>query len=112
MPITVADMAKAGCTTARGIRYWEQEGLLGEVDRSTGKQRTYTEAQLDRARIIAAAKFAGFDLDTTRQMLEAYDTEAYEAVLHRLVQQASLAGWLAEELPMPREKQSTPVYDL
>jgi len=56
------EMTRAGCTSRRGVRYWEDQGLLGDVKRSDGGTRQYTAEQLDRARIIAAAQFGGFDL--------------------------------------------------
>lgn len=115
MPTTIDDMARAGCTTARGIRYWESEGLLGEVERSEGNQRRYTQEQLNRAKIIAAAQFGGWSLDEAKRMVHDYDQEAYEALLHRLMQQANAAARLAEELPSPEEgKTDAPgqVYDL
>lgn len=102
MPTTVEDMAKAGYTTARGIRFWEEQGLLGTVERTSGKQRRYTDEQLDRARIIAAAKFAGWELDDVRKMLDCYNTDAFEAIRLRLAQQAMVATQLGEQLPTPK----------
>lgn len=117
MPITVDDMARAGCTTTRGIRYWEKEGLLGEVERSSGNQRRYTQEQLDRAKIIAAAQFGGWNLDDAKKMVNDYDQEAFEALLHRLDLQATTAAMLAEGLPTPAgmvtiEQTEQQVYDL
>ena len=66
---TMEEMTRAGCTSRRGVRYWEDQGLLGDVERSDGGTRRYTAEQLDRARIIAAAQFGGFDLDMIKKML-------------------------------------------
>ena len=52
---TVDEMCRAGCTSRRGVRYWEDQDLLGPVARSEGGTRRYTAEQLDKARIIAAA---------------------------------------------------------
>ena len=109
--ITVEDMCKAGCASARAVRYWEEQGLLGEVDRSAGGQRRYTEEQLRRAHIIAAAQFGSWSLDEAREMIENYDVEAYEALTHRLMQQATVAASLAEDLPKPPKK-SEMAFDL
>ena len=111
MPYTIDQMCKAGCTSARGVRYWEEEGLLGIVERTSGNQRRYTDEQLNRARIIAAAQFGGWSLDECKTMLEDYDSEAHEAILHRLMQQATLAAKLAEDLPLPIEHKEK-VFDL
>ena len=111
MPHTIDQMCKAGCTSRRGVRYWEDEGLLGVVERTSGNQRRYTDEQLDRARIIAAAQFGGWTLEECKAMLESYDEEAAEAITHRLMQQATLAARLVEDLPLPVEKREK-VFDL
>lgn len=111
MPHSIDDMCKAGCTSRRGVRYWEDEGLLGEVERTSGNQRRYNSEQLDKARIIAAAQFGGWSLDECKAMLAKYDDEAYEAILHRLMQQATLAAKLAEDLPTPAQPKEK-VFDL
>lgn len=104
MSYSVEEMCKAGCTTRRGVRYWEQLGLLGTVDRK-GKNRTYTSEQLDIARIIAAAQFGGFSLDLIKAMLADFDDEAHEAITYRLELQARAAMNLSAALPAPKAKQ-------
>lgn len=107
------EMARAGCTTLRGIRLWEDRGLLGDVARSNGDTRQYTDEQLERARIIAAAQFGGFDLETIGNMLNAYhvDMEVYDALTTRLADQMRAAARLAEDLPTPLGPK-TQEYDL
>lgn len=97
------DMCKAGCTSRRGIRHWEDLGLLGEVARSSGDTRQYTPAQLDKARVIAAAQFGAFSLDEIANMLTEFDSDASvrEALLIRLSDQMRAAARLAESLPLP-----------
>lgn len=94
-------MTVAGCTTRRGIRHWESEGLLGPVERSSGNTRRYTDAQIALAKIIAAAQFASFDLDTIKQMLIEWDEEVYEAICTRLTLQIKMGIRLIEDLPRP-----------
>lgn len=103
MPHTVEDMCRAGCTTRRGVRYWEDVGLLGEVARSAGDTRQYTDKQLERAAIIAAAQFGGFSLETIGEMLNVYhaDMEVYDALTMRLSDQMRAAARLGEALPKP-----------
>lgn len=101
-------MMQAGCTTRRGIRFWESEGLLGEVARTDGDTRRYTDAQLDKAKIIAAAQFGGFSLEAIGEMLAEYGPEAYEALMFRLLDQTRAAIRLQEMLPKPQ----TVEYDL
>lgn len=104
------EMTRAGCTSRRGVRHWEDMGLLGSVARSTGDNRRYTDEQIERAKIIAAAQFGGFDLATIKAMLEAYDAEAYEALMQRLLDQVRAAIRLQENLPRPNVASAE--YDL
>lgn len=112
---SVEDMTRAGCTTRRGVRFWEDQGLLGEVARSLGGTRQYTPAQLDKAKIIAAAQFGGFDLETIGKMLGEYDSsmEVCDALMTRLADQMRAAARLAENLPTPiAGRPATQEYDL
>lgn len=107
---SIEEMTRAGCTTARGIRFWEDQGLLGNVQRSSGNLRLYTDAQMDTARVIAAAQFGGWTLDEIKQMVAEYDAEVYEAILIRLADQARAAARLGETLPKPKTQAQE--YDL
>lgn len=108
------EMCRAGCTTRRGVRYWEDEGLLGSVERSAGGTRRYTADQVETARVIAAAQFGGWKLDEIKEMVANYDAEVFEALITRLSDQARAAARLCETLPKPRELRAAPVqeYDL
>lgn len=98
---TVEEMARAGCTTTRGVRFWEEKGLLGEVERSAGGHRRYTPAQLDKAKIVAAASFGGWNLEEIGNMLEEWGQETYEAIMIRLDDQMRAAVRLGQNLPKP-----------
>lgn len=102
---SVDEMVRAGCTSRRGVRFWEEKGLLGTVERSAGNTRRYTADQLDRAKIIAAASFGGWSLEEISDMLAEWGPEVYEAILKRLSDQAMAAARLGENLPRP------PQYD-
>jgi len=108
---SVEEMTRAGCTSRRGVRYWEDQGLLGKVERSEGGTRRYTPEQLDKAKVIAAAQFGNWSLDEIKQMLEEWGLEAYEAILTRLSDQARAAVRLGEQLPRP-EASRVQEYDL
>lgn len=108
---SVEEMCLAGCTSRRGVRYWEDNDLLGKVERSEGGTRRFTPEQLDKARIIAAAQFGGWSLDEIRQMLIEWGPEVYAALLTRLSDQTRAAVRLGEQLPKPLP--STPMeFDL
>jgi DNA-binding transcriptional MerR regulator len=109
---SVDEMTRAGCTTRRGVRFWEEKGLLGPVDRSDGGTRRYTDDQMDKARIIAAAAFGGWTLDEIQRMLIEWGTEAHEAILTRLADQAMAAARLGEQLPRPTGESTAVEFDL
>lgn len=98
---SVEEMCLAGCTSRRGVRYWEDQELLGTVERSEGGTRRFTAEQLDKARIIAAAQFGGWSLDEIRRMLGEWGPEVYAALLTRLSDQTRAAVRLGEQLPKP-----------
>lgn len=95
------DMMRAGCTTARGIYFWQEKGLLGEVARSDKGTRRFTDEQLDKAKIIAAATFGGWSLEEVGQMLSEWGQETYEAIMIRLDDQMRAAVRLGQNLPKP-----------
>jgi DNA-binding transcriptional MerR regulator len=109
---SVDEMVRAGCTTRRGVRFWEEKGLLGPVERTDGDTRRYTAEQLDKARIIAAAQFGGWSLEEIQQMLIEWGREPYEAILTRLADQAMAAARLGEQLPRPVELGNAVEFDL
>lgn len=109
---SVDDMVRAGCTTRRGIRFWEEKGLLGPVERSDGDTRRYTQDQLDKAKIIAAAQFGGWSLEEIQQMLIEWGPDVHEAILTRLADQAMAAARLGEQLPRPPAQSTAKEYDL
>jgi DNA-binding transcriptional MerR regulator len=109
---SVDAMVRAGCTSRRGIRFWEEKGLLGPVERSDGGTRRYTSEQVDKAKIIAAAQFGGWSLEETQQMLIEWGPEPYEAILTRLADQAMAAARLGEQLPRPTGESTAVEYDL
>jgi DNA-binding transcriptional MerR regulator len=96
---TMAEMCAAGCTSRRGVRFWEQQGLLGEVGRSAGDTRWYTAEQIHRAKIIAAAQFGGWELSEAKQMLEEWGPDVRAGLIARLADQAKAAAKLVENLP-------------
>ena len=74
---SIEAMTQASRTTPRAIRLWEKQGLLGPVARDRRNKRVFTAAQLERARVIAAAQMAGMSLDEIRT---AHDLTLYSAI--------------------------------
>lgn len=68
---TISDLSAEFGVTARALRFYEDEGLIAPVRRST--QRIYSHR--DRARIawILRGKRVGFSLAEIREMIDLYD---------------------------------------
>lgn len=71
--LSIGKLAQATGTKVPTIRYYEQIGLLPEVERSAGNQRLYTQAALDRLAFIRHARDLGFPLDAIRDLLSLAD---------------------------------------
>ncbi|MDF1720756.1 MAG: helix-turn-helix domain-containing protein [Minwuia sp.] len=55
------------------IRYYEEIGLLPEPERTSGNQRRYAAAQVDRLRFIRHCRELGFPLNDIRALLDLSD---------------------------------------
>lgn len=62
MTFTTADVAKASRATIRAIHLWDNQGLLGQVERNQFQERIFTPEHISRARLIAAAQMADLSL--------------------------------------------------
>lgn len=71
--LTIGKLAEATGVKVPTIRYYEQIGLLPEPERSTGNQRLYGKAQLDRLRFVRHARSLGFPLEAIRDLLSLSD---------------------------------------
>lgn len=109
---SMEDMCQAGCTSRRGIRHWQEQGLFGEVERTPGRTRKFTQEQLDKARIVAAASFGGWSLEEISEMLIEWGPDVHEAILSRLADQAMAAARLATDLPKPPATSTAQEFDL
>lgn len=52
------------------IRYYEQMGLLTEPERTTGNQRRYPQASLERLSFIKHARDLGFPIEEISSLIE------------------------------------------
>jgi Cu(I)-responsive transcriptional regulator len=64
--------AEAGCKV-QTVRYYEQIGILPEPVRTTGNQRLYCDADLQRLNFIRHAREMGFSLGAIRDLLSLAD---------------------------------------
>jgi DNA-binding transcriptional MerR regulator len=81
MPATalrIGDVAERVGTTPRTIRYYEEIGLLpGTADRAAGAHRAYTEADVERLRVILRLRdLLGVSLEDLKTLVEAEDARA------------------------------------
>lgn len=71
--LTIGRLSKQTEVKVPTIRYYEQIGLLPQVERSAGNQRLYSPAALDRLRFIRHARDLGFPLESIRDLLKLSD---------------------------------------
>jgi DNA-binding transcriptional MerR regulator len=63
---------RTGCKV-QTVRYYEQIGLLRTPARSTGNQRLYAQADVDRLAFIRHSRALGFPLEAIRDLLRLSD---------------------------------------
>lgn len=68
----IGDLAARTNTTPQTIRYYEQLGLLGPVQREGRKYRQYNEDAVARLEKIAALKQLGLSLEQIRAVIDLY----------------------------------------
>jgi DNA-binding transcriptional MerR regulator len=77
--LRIGELAELTGTTPRTIRYYEEIGLLGGgAERTQGKHRFYTQADVDRvSEIIRLRDLLGLSLEQLSQLLEAESARAH-----------------------------------
>lgn len=71
--LSIGRLSRETGTKVQTIRYYEQIGLMPEAERSAGRQRRYTTADLERLAFIRHARELGFPLDAVRELLDLAD---------------------------------------
>ncbi len=69
----IGEVATAGGTTAKTLRFYEQEGLLPEPGRTPGGYRDYDGDVLGRLDFIRRSRTAGLTLGEIREILDLRD---------------------------------------
>ncbi len=89
--VRIGELAELTGTTPRTIRYYEEIGLLGGgAERTQGKHRSYTQADVDRVReIVRLRDLLGLSLEQLSKLLEA---ESARAGLRREYQRTESAA--------------------
>lgn len=70
MLYTVSEVAKKLNVAPSALRYYDREGLLPFVGRSTGGIRVFTEVDLQWLRMISCLKSAGMPIKSIRRYVE------------------------------------------
>ena len=70
MVYTVGEMAKLLGVTASTLRYYDKEGLLPFVERSSGGIRMFQESDIEWLQVIGCMKKAGMSIKDIRQYIE------------------------------------------
>ncbi len=101
--MTIGQVARTAGCKVQTVRYYEQIGLMPRPERSSGNQRLYGKADLDRLAFIRHSRDLGFPLDAIRELLDLTDSPAHsceaadaiakahlEQVEHRIVRLQAL----------------------
>ena len=57
----------------RTLRYWEEEGLIKPTARTSGGFRMYSEADIERVRLVRSMKAADLSIEELRELLAAVE---------------------------------------
>lgn len=69
----IGEVAERTGLSLRTIRYYEEMGLVVPTGRTTGRFRLYTEDDIDRLELVKRLKVLDLSLETTKDMLAAWD---------------------------------------
>ena len=100
MTFTIADMCAAGRTTKRGVYWWEQQGLLPDVERAGNNYRRYSAEHIRRARIIAACQMMNVKIEGIKVRLDYWDANWRENIVGGLKWQIKEIEALIANLPI------------
>jgi DNA-binding transcriptional MerR regulator len=68
--LTIGQLARRSGVPVRTIRFWSDEGVLPETDRSTGNYRRYDARAVARLDLVRTLRELGLGLDDIRLVLE------------------------------------------
>lgn len=81
---TIGQVAERSGFSASALRYYEDHGVIGPVDRTPAGYRLYDEASLARLRFVARAKQLGCSLTEITELAQLWEDEDCGPVQRRL----------------------------
>lgn len=67
---SIGEMARLTGVKVPTIRYYEQMGLVGAAERTSGNQRRYSRAELQRLSFVRHSRDLGFPIADIRELLK------------------------------------------
>jgi len=112
-PLRIGEVAERADTTVRTVRYYEEVGLLpGSEERSHGKHRTYSDADVERLREILQLKvLLNLSLEELRGLVEAEEARAVIRERYRSSTDAAERERLLEQAAHHLDRQLALVRD-
>lgn len=110
--LTIGQLARRSGVPARTIRFWSDEGVLPETDRSSGNYRRYDARAVARLDLVRTLRELGLGLDDVRLVLErrrsvedvaAAHVRAIDSQIRTLRTQRAVCTLLARGAPSPRK---------
>ncbi|MFJ9853178.1 MerR family transcriptional regulator [Streptomyces sp. NPDC101150] len=100
----IGELAASTEASVRSLRYYEEQGLLTS-SRSASGQRHYTEAEVERVRLIQRLYAAGLSSRTISELLPCVDAPSEgnsDAALERMAQERNRLSEHIDELMRTR----------
>ncbi len=110
--LTIGQLARRPGVPVRTIRFWSDEGVLPETDRSLGNYRRYDARAVARLDLVRTLRELGLGLDDVRLVLErrrtvedvaAAHVSAIDSQIRTLRTQRAVCTLLARGAPSPRQ---------
>ncbi|HLU58239.1 MAG TPA: MerR family transcriptional regulator [Pseudonocardia sp.] len=110
--LTIGQLARRTGVPVRTIRFWSDEGVLPETDRSAGNYRRYDSRAVARLDLVRTLRELGMGLDDIRLVLErkrsvedvaAAHVQAIDHQIRVLRTQRAVCTLLARGAPSPRK---------
>ena len=86
--IQIGKLAKQLGITTRTIRYYEEIGLMGQTNRSSGGARNYNQDEVLRIKFILKLKELGISLKEMHSIAEIFDAhdQDFDKIIPRLLE--------------------------